>query len=124
MRLQDAEKKDVQHNGNRAAGRVNRFAYPLILAGSPRRIRTQFRHIGATTCSINRHSTRSPWKGLATAGDVNRPVMHKLSEGAKGPIPRGTGKPLCEVLLYSSLYPVKGIIGTMRGCGDGRRVEV
>lgn len=35
--------------------------------------------------------------------------MHKLSKGAKGPIPRGTGKPLCEVLLYSSLYPVRRI---------------
>jgi len=44
---QDAEKKDFQYNGNRVADRVNRFAYPLILAGTARRVGTQL-----ATCYI------------------------------------------------------------------------
>src|SRR5258708_2361700 len=153
MRLQDAEKKDVQHNGNRAAGRVNRFAYPLILAGSPRRIRTQFRHIGsplptshvilsvakdlcarrvrpfpfaefplerseglraAAHARRRDHRRHAAWRPRARyigtlRGRPGVGVMHKPCIRAKGPILRGTGKPLCEVLLYSSLYPVRRI---------------
>jgi len=43
----------------------------------------------------------------AIASGLGGRVKHKSRIRAKGPIPRGTGKLPCELLLYSSLYPVR-----------------